>query len=203
MKAARRAFILTVPIQLVAVGMHVTNAIAFDTHLLTFSGEYTIPAILSASLMLAAAGAAAYAGSRDEPHRVAWFGIGALMLLLGAEELVLHIHENVERELLPQRIVLVLEVAFGLLVFGLLQGPIRNLPSPAPGLLLLAALMLVGSQVSALIASFTKGVGVIRNTLVLAEEWGEMLIAAFVIAAIAPTIVEYIGRRRARDPVAG
>lgn len=187
-RVARNAFLLTLPIVILTAGIHSVNELAFDTHLLTFSGEGTIPAAVSAGMFAVGGVIAARASIAEPEQRFAWVAVAALSLLFAAEELALHIHERIEDLAGQSPLILVLEALLGLVLALVLWRPLARLPWPAPQLLLGAAGMLTIAQLVALAYAEAPDLGQPQNLVLLLEECGEMLMASLVVAAAAPSI---------------
>lgn len=187
--AIRTVLVVTVAIEAVLVGIHTFDAVVTDTDALSFFSEASIPSI-GAALLLAATALACLRCARTAPtdHRLAWGLLALVFALLAIEEGYLNFHEDVEEAFGKDNILVVEVLAAPLIAIGL-AATVRRLPSPAPLLLLLAVGALALGQAAELASNTVfEDVGASRNLFVVLEEWGEMLIATFGIAAAAPTL---------------
>lgn len=193
--AAWQVLRLTLLVQAIVVFLYAVNTATAELAFFALKGsEVTLANVVSSMLLIAAAATSwwvARAGGRGRP---AWALIAAIMLLFAIDS-IFGLHDRVETLGGPflESLTLALEPIAGVVLVLLLVRSIRTLSPPAPALLLAAGLSLIVSQGAEAMADIGHLQRLLlhgveraqRDLLIVVEEWGEMLIPSFVLAAAA------------------
>ncbi len=189
---ARKGFLLSVGAELVVVICSIVNYATIDGDFFNINTEYGFAGGIGALVFAAAAVAAVLAARRDCGERKFWLAIAAISAALAVETLV-GVHHVIEDIGGLYYWAMGAYIVIGAIALGFILLSVRLISAPAPLLLGLAVLLFLLAQVFAAINSVAGDLPSAPNAvLTIAEEWGEMLMASFVLAA-ALSVLDRLG----------
>lgn len=200
---AWRVFIVALAVQLPIVALNVLNDVALHGAFLDLNRETNPPTWFRSELFFVSAIACMIAWHGGQNRRI-WGALAFAMLFFSLDD-VAGIHDRVEEIEGMETLARAGEAGIGLLVLVAAFAAIRKLPHRPAGFIVAALLLLSLAGGSALLNDqLDEQSGAVHNLLVLAEQWGEMLVGTLVLAAAAEPAAAAIEawRRapRANDP---
>lgn len=167
---------------LVLIVAHGVNAVTGDGRFLSVDQEQNLPTWLRTMLFAAAAAACLVCWRLGDRHRRLWLGLGVLMLAFSLDDAVMG-HEWLEAETDGRALVGWWEPLAGLAIAAVFAAAVRAMPSPQRGLVLAAAVSLVGGQAASTLPTHVDLGHALVVLFSLAEQGLEALTGVFILAA--------------------
>jgi len=194
---------VSLALEAVVVALHALNAIFFNSGgFLDFSNDGNFPHWFTSAQFLLVAAAAAIAAAFGLENRRTWAGVALVSLALSAEAIV-QLHERAE-DIGPSvgHTLFFLEPLIGVVLVGLFAGAVMRLPRRSRDFVFAAAAALFLAELVPLLDDHIGFQRHLHDLAVIAEQWGEMLVATFLGAAVAePCLRAVRGAVRRADGV--
>lgn len=185
----------------VFLALHVINKATADGEWLRMDAEQNLVTWFGSALFLIAALASFGRSGLTPDRRVAWLGLGALMLALSIDEVAM-IHERLEDAGDSRLSFFILQPVIAVGAVALLVAIMRDLDPADRPLIAAAIAALILAQAGSIAYSQLELEGAVGAAQGLSEEILELAVPGLVLAAALPRVWAWIGRSGAAAPPA-